>query len=626
MRALETPAPSRRRRRLTLTQTLLISFGSLVVVGLGVALALGLGAAWQNTETFLRDRATLGIETIRREVDSYLKPAERSVDLLARSLARGQVDLDRPAEIAALLRGAIAAAPQTRSMAVATPDGRALAGTHRGDGVIEVERFEWGDDPYFRQIGALAPAIVDGIWRGPGWRPVVGETVLIRVQSVYREGRLIAVVSAVVHVRDLSRLVAEAGRAQFMTPGGLARGEAFILVHRDHVLAHRAMAGGGVGSEAAPLPTLAEVGDPVLARIWDPSARRASIVRVAPPLANHTLRVDGEIHFVTYRDIEGYGQTWQIGLHVGQEAFETEVRRLAYRMMGGLGVLVLAGFAALWIGRRIARPVRRLSDAARLVTELRVAEVKPLPASRVSELDDQATAFNAMLRGLKWFESYVPKNLARYLIRNADAGEIVSDKRALTVMFTDIVGFSSLSEQRPAAEVASFLNAHFALVVERIEAEAGTVDKYIGDSVMAFWGAPEKQKDRADHACRAALAIRAAIAADNEARAARGEAPVKMRIGIHSGEATVGNIGAPSRLNYTTIGDMVNVGTRIEQIAKTLLPAETRTVAILISAATRADLGPGFVVSSVGVHTLRGREAPMELFELVDGPAAPTAV
>jgi class 3 adenylate cyclase len=618
----ESPPPPRRRWRLSLTQTLLVSFGTLVVAGLAVALGIGLWTAWQNTEAFLRDRATYSIETLRREVEAYMKPAERSLDLIANSLAAGQIDLDRPTEIAALLRGAIAAAPQTRSMAVAAPDGRAIAGTRASDETIAVERFEWGDDAIFREVVGLAPTLVRGAWRGPAWRAVVDETVLIRVQSVYRDGKLIAIISAVVHVRDLSRFVAAAGRAH-VTMGDIeARGEAFILVDRRFVLAHRAMENGFASSAAAPLPALDKVGDSVLARLWDETARRPSFVRVAPPLVNYILRVDGDRHFVVWREIDGYGRPWQIGVHVGQEAFQDEVFRLVNRLVGGLGVLIIAAVAALWIGRRIARPVQRLSAAAQLVTELRVGDVKPLPPSRVRELDDQATAFNAMLRGLSWFESYVPKNLARYLMRHADQGEIVSDKRALTVMFTDIVGFSTLSETRPASEIAAFLNAHFALVVGCIEAESGTVDKYIGDSVMAFWGAPEKQKNRADHACRAALAIRDAVVADNARRAARGEAPVKMRIGIHSGEATVGNIGAPSRLNYTTIGDMVNVGTRIEQIAKTVLPAETRMVAILISEATRDDLGPGFVVESRGVHTLRGREAPMELFELVDGPRA----
>ncbi len=184
----------------------------------------------------------------------------------------------------------------------------------------------------------------------------------------------------------------------------------------------------------------------------------------------------------------------------------------------------------------------------------------------------------------------------------------------MTVMFTDIAGFSTISENMSAPEVAEFVNEHFAIVAKCIEDEEGTVDKFIGDSVMAFWGAPEKQKNRAERACRAALAMRAAINADNDRREGEGLARVRMRIGIHSGAATAGNIGAPGRLNYTVIGDMVNVGQRLEQLSKEVLPDDE--VAILFSDATRADLGADFAPKPVGKHHVKGREEKVEVFTL----------
>jgi class 3 adenylate cyclase len=163
--------------------------------------------------------------------------------------------------------------------------------------------------------------------------------------------------------------------------------------------------------------------------------------------------------------------------------------------------------------------------------------------------------------------------------------------------------------------VAEYLNHHFEIVNGCIEAEGGVVDKYIGDCVMAFWGAPEKLKGRAERACRAALAIREAIGRHNAAQRARGQPETRMRIGIHSGDATVGNIGSTGRVNYTIIGDMVNVGQRIEQLGKVLAPKDD-AVAILISETTRADLGPDFSPRPLGKHKLRGREGVMEIFAL----------
>ena len=231
------------------------------------------------------------------------------------------------------------------------------------------------------------------------------------------------------------------------------------------------------------------------------------------------------------------------------------------------------------------------------------------------ELDEQSSAFNAMTGALKWFQAYVPRSLVRQLVREGDLAALASGRRNVTVMFTDIAGYSTVSEGKGAAEIAALLNHHFAIVTREIEAEGGTVDKFIGDSVMAFWGAPEKQKNRAVRACRAGLAIRAGIAADNKARADRAELPICMRIGIHSGEATVGNIGTQDRINYTVIGDDVNVAQRLEQIGKQVTP--DAEVAISISAATVADLDSSFDIEPVGEMEVKGRTAPVRVYRLV---------
>ena len=137
----------------------------------------------------------------------------------------------------------------------------------------------------------------------------------------------------------------------------------------------------------------------------------------------------------------------------------------------------------------------------------------------------------------------------------------------------------------------------------------------MGDSVMAFWGAPEKQKQRAERACRAALAIAAAIRADNRKRIADGQPAIGIRIGIHTGNVTVGNIGAPGHINYTIIGDAVNVGQRLEQLGKEIYPPDT-DVAILISGDTARDLGDAFDPVPVGRFALKGRDGEVEVFKL----------
>ena len=191
-------------------------------------------------------------------------------------------------------------------------------------------------------------------------------------------------------------------------------------------------------------------------------------------------------------------------------------------------------------------------------------------------------------------------------------------------MFTDIVGFTSDSEQMSASEVADLLNRHFALLGRCIEETGGTIDKYIGDSVMAIWGAPERQPDMEKRACRAALAIATALEEDNAERRKQGEPEVRIRIGIHSGPALVGNIGFPGRVNYTVVGDTVNSAQRLEGLAKTI--AGDDAVKIMVSAETASQLDGDFRLEPVGPLEAKGREAPLEAFQLLGGSTDKTKV
>jgi adenylate cyclase len=168
----------------------------------------------------------------------------------------------------------------------------------------------------------------------------------------------------------------------------------------------------------------------------------------------------------------------------------------------------------------------------------------------------------------------------------------------------------------PAARTAAFLNDHFAVMARCIEKEGGTIDKFLGDGVMAFWGAPDRQRDHAARAARTVLAISEAIAADNRRRVEDGEPPIKLRIGLHSGTVVVGNIGAPERMNYTIVGDTVNTAKRLEQLGKTLGTAE-ETVTILVSTETAVALEPtNFRLEPRGAHPVPGRGQPVEVCQM----------
>jgi adenylate cyclase len=428
---------------------------------------------------------------------------------------------------------------------------------------------------------------------------------------VARDGVPVGAVVAVVSVEQLSSFVSTVGAGR--------AGTRFILYGRDQVIAHPLLIDGyPEGSVEAPLPAVSNFNDPVLATIWRDEGRyELEQIELPQGTDGHVIQTeDGQYVFI-YRIVDGFGPLpLTVGTYFKASDVGEEVERMIMALIAGVVALLLSLVAAVIVGRRIARPIVRFSAATGRIRDLDISQVEELPPSIFRELNEQSNSFNAMLRTLRWFELYVPRKVVESLIKRGSAEETLSDARQITVLFTDIAGFSSASEGMRAAEVAAFVNAHFSIVVECIEAEGGTVDKFIGDAVMAFWGAPEEQPDSAERACRAALAIAARIREENQLREARGEAPTHIRIGIHSGSATVGNIGAPGRLNYTIIGDTVNIGQRLEQLGKEI-HRDNVDVSILISGDTASQLSDAFAPTPVGRNRVKGRVGEIDVFGLL---------
>ena len=590
---------------------LILCFGSLISVSILVVLGFAVYGATRNTVDLLRDRADLGIGVLTREVDSHLESARNQAGFVARALETGEVDSDDPDRVSSLLFGAMAADPAINGIAYIRDDGQAVL-AERTDTLARLSTFDFSKDEASKAALRYGRANRTPIWSRPLYRPDYDSTILTFQIPIYREDAFRGMLVAVLGVRTLSQYLAHLGNE--------SAPDTFVLFGKNRVLAHRLMAPGYPGlSLEEPLPEIAGFGDKVLAHMWNPDAMRRATVEVRPPLMNHVVEVDGQQYMFLYRQLDDYTATPLIvGAYFDTDVVDTEIDRLRNSIVIGLAALALSIFLALFIGRRLSRPLRRLSAVARLIGELRLDDIRELPHSRVRELDEQSYAFNSMTGALRWFQAYVPRSLVHQLMREGDLASLASDRRNVTVMFSDIAGYSTISEGKSAAEVADLLNHHFGILTHAIETEGGTVDKFIGDSVMAFWGAPEKQKDRAIRACRAALAIRAGIAADNRERKSRGEPPVHLRIGIHSGQATAGNIGTRDRVNYTVIGDDVNIAQRLEQLGKAVSPGAE--VAITVSEAAVNDLDGLFEVEPVGELEVKGREASVPVYRLI-GPA-----
>lgn len=530
-----------------------------MLVAVGSASLISLGGATRNTHTLLQDKAGLILAVLEQRTRQHLDPVNAQANYLRTMIETGALDTQHAQMLAVALRAALAATPQVAGITfvrahdlVVTRTNRDQEGSHRED---------WSDRPEIVRLVASAREGAAGGWLAPVWSPAIQQTIIPLVMPVRRNGQLLGLLIPAIYSRELSAYV-----ARFSTPDQAV----FILYGRDRVLAHsRLAAGDPEGAVDRPLPSLQTSGDPVLSRIW--SAEREGL-RLGPRQGNYNGHVvdSGDGYWIyLYRPLAEYGEVpWIVGAALPERAVGRELDRLFWIGLSTLALLVIAVGLAVLVGRWIARPVLDLVRVAESVRRLDLQSVPTLPRSRVRELDAAGQALNSVLSALRWFELYLPKRLVHRPLAQGEDGMAAAREREVTVMFTDIRGFSRLASRLPSIDAAAFLNHHFGLLGAQIEAEDGTIDKYIGDSVMAFWGAPDDQPDHAERACRAARAIAAALQKDNARRRAEGLDEVCIRIGIATGRVLVGNIGAPGRVNYTLVGDVVTLAQRLEQLGK----------------------------------------------------------
>jgi class 3 adenylate cyclase len=282
-----------------------------------------------------------------------------------------------------------------------------------------------------------------------------------------------------------------------------------------------------------------------------------------------------------------------------------------------VGVMLLALALAVLLARHLSAPLVQLEAATRRVRLGSLDE--EVPVRGADEVGRLAGAFNEMVAGLRQrdqiqglFKRYLAPQVVDELIRNPEKAAPGGERRELSVLFIDLVGFTSLSEELSPEQMVGLLNDYFERATEVLGLHGATLDKFIGDAIMCFWNAPLPQEDHAARACLTALGLLSVVDVLAPEFRARGVKQLDCRIGVNTGPGVVGNLGSRAAQDYTVIGDTVNLASRLEGAARVY---GTRT---LVSEGTVVAARGAVLARELDLLRVKGRQLPVRVYELVD--------
>lgn len=233
-----------------------------------------------------------------------------------------------------------------------------------------------------------------------------------------------------------------------------------------------------------------------------------------------------------------------------------------------IAAVLILGILLIWFfSTAISKPIISLAQEAIDIKNMNFSHVTKIK-SRIKEVIYMQESFTAMTQSIKSFIRYIPFTLVKNLISSGKIAKVGGEYKKITLMFADIHNFTSISENMPPHELTAYISEYFETMTKIILAKNGTLDKYMGDGIMAFWGAPINDEKHALHACQGALIMQKKLVDLNTHWQSEKKPSVSVRIGINTGDVIVGNIGSKDKLSYTAIGDGVNLSSRLQDLNK----------------------------------------------------------
>ena len=301
----------------------------------------------------------------------------------------------------------------------------------------------------------------------------------------------------------------------------------------------------------------------------------------------------------------------KIGIVVAQNDFTSRLKKANTIIL--IATLVILCFGILltrFFSRLISHSLDILVKDTGRIKDFNLDD-KPQISSHIYEISFLANAMESMKSSLRAFKKFVPTDLVRQLIQSGEGVEIGGVSKNISTFFTDIRNFTTISESMEPEKLMHHLCDYFEQLSNIIASEKGTVDKYIGDSIMAFWGAPIDDEEHCFHACNTALRCKERLEELNLMWEKQNKPPLITSIGVHTGKAIVGNIGSSTRLNYTAIGDTINFTSRLE------LQSKKHGSIIIVSEAVVNAVKEQFIFRFIETAEIRGKTGTYNIYELV---------
>ncbi|MGE0153812.1 MAG: adenylate/guanylate cyclase domain-containing protein [Reyranellaceae bacterium] len=302
---------------------------------------------------------------------------------------------------------------------------------------------------------------------------------------------------------------------------------------------------------------------------------------------------------------------WIIGTVIPEADFMGRIEDNYLRLaLAVLVAVLLVSLLAVAVSRHLfVAPMQQIIGQTRKIEQFDLASVRRVE-SPIREIDALSDSVQQMSKGLGSFRRYLPAELVQTLMAQGVVAEPGGERRTMSVLFMDLEGFTAMSE-RMGHRVVPVLGEYLGAMSDTLMAQKATIDKFIGDAIMAFWGAPHHNEEHATDACRAALDCQRRFAELQAEWARRGLPAMRMRIGLNTGRMVVGNIGSAERLNYTVIGDSVNLASRMEALNNSY------GTNVLISHNTFELAKYDIVARRLDAVSVRGKEEAVPIYELL---------